>query len=79
MNTNLQIGIASAHRQELHRQAGKAQLVAEARSRRSATSTSTAHSHWLRARNLLAGAMHLSALTTPTRLAGDASVTRVRW
>jgi hypothetical protein len=79
MNTNLQLARANDHRLELRRQAANAQLVAEVRSRRSGTSTSTAHWQWLRARHLLAGAMHISALTASTRLAGDASVTRARW
>ena len=81
MNTNLQIGIASAHRQELHRQAAKAQLVAELRSRRSGTRTSTARSQWLRARHLLAGVMHTTTVAAPMPLAGDsrASSLRARW
>ena len=79
MNTNLQIAVARAHRQELHRQAANARLVAEVRGRRSGTLASTGRAPWLRARHLLAGAMHLSAITAPTRLAGDASITRARW
>ncbi len=79
MNTNLQIGMASAHLQELQRQAANAQLVAEVRSRRPGALASTGRTPWLRARHLLAGAMHLGALTARTRLAGDASVTRARW
>ena len=81
MNTNLQIAMANDHRQQLHRQAAKAQLVAEVRSRRSRTLASTAHSSWLRARRLLAGAMHATAVTSPMPLAGDtrASAIRARW
>jgi hypothetical protein len=81
MNTNLQIGIANAHRQELHRQAANAQLVAEVRSRRSGTLASTAHSRWLRARHLLAGALHATAVAAPMPLAGDSrsSAIRARW
>ena len=65
MNTNLQIAIANDHRLELRRQAAKAQLVAEVRARRSERPAPTAHSQWLRARHLLAGAMHVSGLTHP--------------
>ena len=79
MNTNLQFAIANAHRQELHRQAAKAQLGAEVRSRRSGTFTATARSQWLRARRLLAGAMHVGAATASAPLAGSASATRGRW
>jgi hypothetical protein len=81
MNTNLQIGIATAHRQELHRQAANAQLVAEVRSRRSRTLTSTARSQWLRARHLLAGALHATPVAAPMPFAGHprGSVTRGRW
>jgi hypothetical protein len=81
MNTNLQIGVASAHRQELYRQAANAQLVAEVRSRRSATSTSTGHSPLLRARRLLASVMHTTAVAAPMPLSGDSRVSamRARW
>ena len=81
MNTNLQVGIATAHRQELHRQAANAQLVAEARSPRSRTLTSTARSQWRRARHLLAGALHATPVAAPMPSTGHPrpSVTRGPW
>lgn len=81
MNTSLQLSLARDHQQELRRHVAAAQLEPVMRGNRPGAFASSVRAAAARTRGLWSSVVHVTAVTSPTQLAGDSATAahRLRW